>query len=267
MVEGLSERLKIMLAGRKIYPWGLCIGLSNGAISHLSKGAVPGYELQTIIQRQEGVSWRWLAEGESKPFEVETYIDAGDFGERFEYLIGDVDNQCFIIEFGQICTFVTITSKQYEQKGKLFDYAKVVIITGPYHQCILNSLNNFAEQRDIYRTNIDAATQKEIRNGQLGIYALFGDDKKQGLLSNENCLSEVDKLRAPSKFDKVQLVDIQLMRAVILIVEQTIIEQQVNMTIEDKTKVIASVYTYALRTNKTADTLDVQSALVAIDTL
>ncbi len=267
MNNNFTERFATMLNGRKMYGWRLGLKISNGATEKLKKGVVPGHEIQNVIHKFERVNWRWLTQGEGQQYAVETFIDAVDYGDRVNEMMSDSAVSCYIVEFSQICTFVFTRIVNSEYKEKPITYKDVTVMTGPYSQELLNIINSNTQSQSVYQLELSKVERKAIRNGQLGNYDLFGDEETPGLLSDEGTFTRVYQLEIPSEPDDREMVDVQLMRAVLVLVDQTMTEQQVTLSADDKSKVISAVYSHAVRTKVKTTALNSASVLVALDAI
>lgn len=67
-MELFGDRLKWLLAGRRLHPWANGLGVSRGAAESMGRGQLPGAEILRLIRQREGVSLDWLISGEGQPF-------------------------------------------------------------------------------------------------------------------------------------------------------------------------------------------------------
>lgn len=76
-----SERLRLVLNGRKIYPWATILGASRGAAETMKKGNIPGPDILNAIHHREHVSLSWLVSGDGPAFRIYHYACDQSFSE------------------------------------------------------------------------------------------------------------------------------------------------------------------------------------------
>lgn len=175
----IAERLTRLVGDRKIYPWAKSIGVSKGTIeSIMGKGGMPGAETLGMIQRSENARLDWLLEGRGTPYYVT--VCATDQAARsvLQDLLSDEQWEVTAVSDTQRLAFVLSQPGGYDVKDRHFDYTILEVIAGAIGpQSITEVRNRFVHHMGVtglYYAQIEANQMRQIENGEVGTYHLFG---------------------------------------------------------------------------------------------
>ena len=256
-----------VLANRKIYTWGKALGVSSGAVDKLLKGAVPGIDIQLSMQHKENCNLTFLNTGKGKPFNVCNFSSADGIIEYMAELLEEARWNIYIVQAQSQLTLVFQRTGQYQYKTKLIDHHACEVINGPYNEAVNKYLSTKLDDNKVYYPTLSDELVGQITSGFLGSFALFGDKSTSGILNHLNQATPILEVLPPVLASQKNTVDSHLMRAVIRLIEQSLIESRVELSVDIRAKVITAAYNYAVRTKASASTLDAHGILAILDTI
>ncbi|WDE12731.1 hypothetical protein [Thalassomonas haliotis] len=256
-----------VLANRKIYTWGKALGVSSGAVDKLLKGAVPGIDIQLSMQHKENCNLTFLNTGKGKPFNVNNFPASQGMIDYVAELLATAPWNIYIVRADNLITLVFQQPGQYEYKTKLIDHDVCEVLVGQYTEAVYKYLSTKLEHNKVYYPKLSEEVIEQITSGYLGTFALFGDKKTSGILNHlSQATAVLDQL--PSTVASEQnTADSHLMRAVIRLIEQAIVENRIELSVETRAKVITAGYNYAVRTGSSVSSLDPHGILAILDTI
>lgn len=179
-----SERLEFVLAGRKVNPWAKRLNLSSGTASRLKQDIVPGQDVLTAIMRTENVSLNWLISGSGKPFMVDSYLDSADFYNQLNNHAKDCPQyRCDYLALAQLNVMFVVLSQpaSYEFKGATINYVQVEVLSSPFDCDLGHHISPLFTAT--HEMSLEPHLSRSLVSGQLGTYALFGDETRPGILN------------------------------------------------------------------------------------
>ncbi|WDE06288.1 hypothetical protein SG34_005015 [Thalassomonas viridans] len=256
-----------MLANRKIYTWGKALGVSSGAVDKLLKGAVPGIDIQLSMQHKENCNLTFLNTGKGKPFNVNNFSSSRGMIDHMAELLINAPWNIYIVRADSLLTLVFQQPGQYEYKTKLIDHDVCEVLVGQYTETVHKYLSTKLEFNKVYFPRLSEVVVEQITEGYLGTYALFGDAKTSGYLNHlSHTIPVLDEL-PPATVSEQNTADSHLMRAVVRLIEQSIVEGKAEVSVETKANIITASYNYAVKSGAKANTLDSQGILAIVDAM
>ena len=256
-----------VLANRKIYTWGKALGVSSGAVDKLLKGAVPGIDIQLSMQHKENCNLTFLNTGKGKPFNVNNFSTSQGMIDYMAELLTSAPWNIYIVRADSLITLVFQQPGQYEYKTKLIDHDVCEVLVGQYTEAVYKYLSTKLEFNKVYYPKLSEEVVEQITTGYMGTYALFGDQKTSGILNHLSQATLVLDELPPVTVSEQNTADSHLMRAVIRLIEQSLIENRIELSVDTRAKVITAGYNYAVRTRASAATLDPHGILAILDTI
>lgn len=250
------DRINFILNGRKITPWAKSLGLSNGDVTRIKAGRVPGPEKLVPICRAENVSLSWLLEGVGEPYMVHhTYSDEETADLVNEHLIDEQWNVQLLRHDSWPAVVLTQPATMLVGKNEVA-YTAIEIIAGPVGEETFELLQ---KAKHSLQTSLDDLTMRKIYAGKLGS-SFFLSEPYTSLLDREaEPLSKPGLNRVAEP--KTGYIIETLMRKAIEYVEDACLEEAINLPAEQKSRAIAAVYRYMHRTHSTVIE---KNALIAI---
>lgn len=179
----LPDKIQLILADRRPYPWGEALGFHKGTVAKMVKqGSPPGPEFLSIISRVENVSITWLLTGEGSPFMATVFASDAEAEYLLDmhltdepgwdlYLIGCAGEHAIVLaQPGEI----TLKERQP------ISYTIVEVLVGAIGP---RTLHRAAEHPQLWQLDLPPETFQALRAGQLGTYALFGSGQGEGAAS------------------------------------------------------------------------------------
>lgn len=251
MSDNFLQRLKFnVLVNRNLRSWGKDLGVSDDVITKLEKGFVPGIEVQLAIRNKENCDLVFLNSGVGSPFNIENCSSSEDFIDKLTSLMTFERMNIYIIGEGSMLTLVFQRAGQYHYQEKTLSCIFCHVLCGPFDHDVYQCFKAHQSRHRLYLPYITSHIAKEIIRGEHGVYSLFGDDNNKGLLNSGNDLQSVELIKPVETITGI--INSRLMRAVMVLVEQTIVEQQLILSSEEKSEAIAASYTFAINSKKTS---------------
>ncbi|MEI8634701.1 transcriptional regulator [Vibrio sp. PP-XX7] len=221
------------------------------------------------IRRAENVNLDWLLTGEGKPFYVYTIADEKEFAEYVEVLLSDEPHwQVYICALAEQTILIFEQPGQWAYKdAKLIDIRTIEIIVGKGSEQLAKVLRDFPNRGNLKIPLLSDNDENTIVNGQAGTYLLFDSDN--ALLANHRQAKESDlQFYATTPNQQTdEPIQLNLMRAVITLVENCETELGESLTTDQKSRIITAVYRQAVRLGLAADELTSDVVETAFDVL
>lgn len=174
-----ARRLSTVLAGRRMAPWAMRLGLGRTALDAMRAGRMPSREALQRICRSEGIRWRWLVDGQGPPYTVARSGSDEATAIALETMLdGDPGWRRFLISDGHSAMVVLTQPALLEQPS--CPYTIVAVLGGEVGARTIAALRSRGRYREVC---VDWRTLESIRNARLGPYALVGDLEHPGLLA------------------------------------------------------------------------------------
>lgn len=172
MTKNTSERLKTLLNGRKIHPWGTKIGLSKTVISRLKQGIFPSTDKLRPVVRAENASINWLLDGVGQPFMV-NYCDSDD-----DFLITlnefyEEEWKTHVLVDGISLTVVLTQPGSYSVDDVSYLYTIVEVLVGPMGDKTLRLIANKATDTNTFFVETSTTDMRYLYKGQTGTFGLL----------------------------------------------------------------------------------------------
>ncbi len=245
MDKTISNRLKDVLGGRKATPWGKKMGLNATTISGIFSGKQPGAEILRCIAKTENLSVTWLLEGKGAPYLVDACPSAEVFADRVAAHIEDqIWNEVHLLNAPNGLTVIFCGPAQYDYKGTSVQYQTVEIVTGPVSEALIEHL----EQSPLptWKYSLQEGSAEQIASGQVGTFGLFGDGRSEGILDwphgNRDTELSIWDLIPQEAPKEAPPIDTRLMRAVIELVDNILVEEGIELDIPTRARVITAAY-------------------------
>lgn len=259
-----DERMALILGDRKISPWGRGLGLSNSVIEQLNKGSAPGSDYLQIISRSENVNLNFLLNGQGSAFCVQDGTPdciLNWLNERSPAAPGFIH---LVLCDGQ--SMLALESfEDIQMRSRVLEYTRFDLVSSPLDSELLATLK---DQDDIRAIELPPTVFKQLKNGMLGAYACLGNDQENGLFKrySDIPLSTIE-LKAPVQTSPANVIDIELMRAILEMVAEVTSDTGEILSEADHAKVTAALYNSALRDGLTVDSLQRGAVFSLLDML
>lgn len=175
----MRDRIELLLAGRKINPWGLGIGLSSGTIDRIKKGKNVSMDTLMPIQYQENVSLSWLMFNKGPPFLVD-HIGSDEIAAQTMDCLADESDQwtIHVVRSDLVDDLCLIWTRPdtYEVNDKDYSFTRLEIITGVLGRQSINAIRDKVWTDQVFQHVVDPQTIRAIVQGQLGTWKLFTCD-------------------------------------------------------------------------------------------
>ncbi|UTV30878.1 helix-turn-helix domain containing protein [Photobacterium atrarenae] len=270
MKNSFESRLEFLLYDRKQTPWGKSLGFPSATISGIFGGRIPGEKFLYAIRRAENVNLDWLLTGKGMPFYVELTNNGTSLFETVQQMLEDEPHwQVYVCSLGSRSILIFEQPGQYGLNNKWIDYRITEILVGPGSEELAAELRNFPNREQIKIPLLSPEDEEAIATGQVGTYRLF--DSEDALLANHRPAKDSDlqfystETTSTAKPVDDETVKLDLMRAVVKLVEDCANELGENLNSDQKSRVITAVYRQADRLGLTAEDLTPDSIRTAID--
>ena len=252
MEQNFIERLAQVLAERKPTPWGERLGFNKSTVSRIFSGVVPGSEILNAIMRYENISLSWLLSGKGDQFLIERVQTPAEFSDLLEaHTSGEIWESIYVCNAPNgLAVILTQPGRKLDYKGKELDYTVIEVINGPVDSGLVEMLKGEKEIGDanachsnVYLCQLEEQDAWNLSNGFMGTFALLGDNEYRGLLEVAESAENVeDLLPTHSLKTGEQPVDTRLMRGVIELVDNVIIEEGIQLDTAVRARIITAAY-------------------------
>jgi hypothetical protein len=162
--EMISERLKILLQGRRAFPWGHALGFSSGMISRFAReGKAPGPEYLARICQVERASLSWLLDGAGAPFLVVHLGGDTITGAHLRVLFDDSDWTATWVDGGVGCAVVLTKPDSIGAGHNRIDYTSVKVVAG-----VLGAASVAALPSSLQQINLCSEAFARLSSAQMG---------------------------------------------------------------------------------------------------
>ncbi|MBD0786707.1 transcriptional regulator [Vibrio sp. Y2-5] len=258
-----EERLNYVLQDRKQTPWGQSLGFTSTSISSMFKGHTPGPEFLQGIRRAENVNLNWLLTGEGAPYIVEHFHSADALSDYVCAMLHDEEWGIHIVSHIDKACIVLSQPGAYEFKGKLVNYRIVHVLVGPGDEVLKNVLEDcHTGGNPILVPELSEEQIQNIISGQIGTYHLF--QAENPVLPSQTEL-KLDNIQFTEATQKEHSVNIATMRTVLRITTELEIKHEVELSIEQKARVIAVVYKQVSSLDLKLSILPDQAVIAAVE--
>lgn len=258
-----EERLNYVLQDRKQTPWGQSLGFTSTSISSMFKGHIPGPEFLYAIRRAENVNLNWLLTGEGTPYIADYFQSAEALCDYVVAMLEDESWQVFVFSDNETAGVVLSQPGQYEFKGKRIDYTILHILVGPGNDSLIGVLKT--HKKNGKSVLIPMLTDKEmqlITSGSLGTYQLF---HAVNPVLNPLTALEMHELQFRETTQKQHSVSIPTLRTVLRITAELEIKHEIELSVEQKARVVAVVYKQVSGLHLKLNILPDQAVIAAVE--
>ena len=175
MTERFIDRVQRVLAGRRITPWGIQIGLNKGTTARIAKNEIPGLPILNLISRVEHVSTAWLIDGQGSPLPVHREASDADCAAYLVQLLTDEpDWRIDALSDGDHAALILTQPGEVDFKGRAIPYTILEVVLchrlGPASLAVVN------DAQAITLGIIDADTMAALWRGDVVSWQLIGDE-------------------------------------------------------------------------------------------
>jgi hypothetical protein len=274
-MKNFSDRLEIILAGRKVNPWGKGLGMSGSVITAIKSGTPPGADYLGLIGYAEGASLDYLLTGKGLPFCVDTIAPA--------LLLEKIKGGCpdlhiYFVQGPNKTLFVLYEKSAIQIKSRSVEFRKFEIVKCLPTGAIIDACKQSATVTPVL---LDGPQFELLYKGLAGCYTCLGDEKTRGLFSNriipadaEKRLNFYDTLNdkkqngpAAVNDNDRSTIDKTLLKAVLNLVDEVINDTGETINQEEKAIIIANLYSSATKQYANNQTLKPQTVLALIEML
>lgn len=188
--ETISSRLERLLDGRSPWKWAERVQLNAGTIGRMLKNnKLPDPAALVPAMRIENLSLNWLLDGMGKPHPVAVPVDDAEATQWISSILDeDMSAEVLVVYCSQGFTPVLHARVQAESKAGAYTYRSTTIIGGAPGKNTIAAIQHYAEQyidkrgeTRIRSIEVRDTIWHQLASGELGNYALFGEDGKGGL--------------------------------------------------------------------------------------
>lgn len=274
-MKKFSDRLEIILAGRKVNPWGKGLGMSGSVITAIKGGTPPGADYLGLIGYAEGASLDYLLTGKGLPFCVDTIAP--------ELLLEKIkaagpDLHIYFVQGPQKTLFVFHENSDMQIKSRSVEFKKFEIAKCLPTGAIIDACKQSAAVTPVL---LDGPQFELLRKGLAGCYTCLGDEKSRGLFANRMMPADAEKRLHfyDTLNEKTQngpaavhdndptIIDKTLLKAVLNLVDEVISDTAETISQEEKAIIIASLYSSATKQHLDNQALKPQTVLALIEML
>jgi len=257
-----DERLSFLIHDRKKTPWGKALGFTSPSITAMFSGHIPGPEFLNAIRRAENINLNWLLTGDGNPYIVEYYQAADELCSYIDAMLEDEPWLVYVCSYENIACLVLAQSGQYEFKSKIIDYTIVHIIVGPGDSSLTEVLSKHKENgRNVLVPLLTELERKNIINGQMGSYQLF--HQTNPILNPLTIECGIEDIQFTGRTQEGHNLSIPTLRSVLRVTDELEISQGLELSIEQKARIVAVVYRQISRIDM--DILPDQAIIAAVD--
>jgi hypothetical protein len=184
--QSFLERINEILSGRDKHPWGRAVGLKGSRIQSIFRGRIPTADALERIRRVEGVCLDWLITGEGPRYCVQQGDDRATAGAVRQmpagwrlYLVTAPETG------GEVALVATRRVRQPVEEDVTAIYTAVEI----HARAGYATLSEMHDRDGVWALTVDTGTLGRLRAGEIGPYALVGDEERPGLLAEAETAS------------------------------------------------------------------------------
>lgn len=178
----IAARFNFLLRGRKASPWGEWVGLSQGTISRLKKGALPNPEKLSVACRAENLSLTWLLEGIGAPYIVHSVASTEEGVAHVRMQIDDESSWRPLLVIAPAGRSIVLHQPgQADTDDGVCDYRIAVIIGGQYDALRVAALLGVDSDPILSAIEIENEAWHRLATGYMSATELFGWRSEPGL--------------------------------------------------------------------------------------
>lgn len=246
-----KDRWTYIAKGRKKHPFGHRLGLSNSTINALfTEKWDASWDSLRVAMLAENVNPRWLAEGLGAPYLASSSPNSDIFNATLSEFLSDESWNAVLATDKSTAAVVLHQPGTYMYSKQDVPYTIVEIVVGPLSRKIISPLLPLISSGRLKTASLQTDQIQAMATGWIGTFDLFGDEKHQGLFENTRLLSAADLQAMLGGLDPehdANLIRLDLMRAIIALVETTELEEGLTLTPEQKGRIVAAAYRHAQR--------------------
>jgi|GEM_PF-3300183 len=264
-MDQFSQRLTRLLAGRKIHPWAAALGVSKGAAETMGKGQVPGAEILRLIRLKEGASIGWLVTGDGSPFVVEHCAEPEWLAQQLAQAhTADGQPELHLFSDGQKFCLLLRCQAQLKYRQKTLAYHNHRLFRLAFREPPSSQLWEQCQRFCCWQHSLSSQHLQQLSIGELSPLTLLSQVRPGG-----KPLSDPSVLLHDAVQNSVQpsLISTELMRAVIMLVDNTAQEEQISLSAEQRARVYTATYRHAERCGLDASHLDSRQVSCLLDLL
>ncbi len=248
-----KTQIDVILGGRKITPTLTALGFSNSVIQSMNKGQAPGSDYLQLISRAENANINFLLNAQSAPFLVQdgnpecviNWLDELSPAKPGYIHLVMCEGQCIV----GLELFETM-----QLRTKSVEYRRFDLVRTALSQELLNRLKN---ETDIRAVELPPALFDHLKNGHMGAFLCLGDTQTGTGVFMQYPQIALDTVQANGAGKRSgQMTDIHLMRSVLELVDETIIDSGEKITANERAKIVASIYNSALKMETSPQALE-----------
>lgn len=231
--KALNNIWGIILDDREMTAWAQNIGLEGSLVSKLfDDGLLPSSKHLTKIMRSENVSLNALLGSSNAPFVVHRTINNADTFQQIKPYIEDEKWDIHIISGAEYPIIVLST---LAEDGDGFKYTPIEVICGPAD---IATANLFKGLKVMHKA-LPKDEANELATGYKGTYYLFG---KTTLLDAK----EINHSEIMTLFRRKANTNAKTLKKIMQIIDDTMVEEDANLSAEERRRLVAELYTYAV---------------------
>lgn len=176
-----------MLRGRVASRWADWVGISQGTLSRLRKGALPDPEKLTAACRAENLSLTWLLDGIGSPYLTVPTAGTADAAEAVRLLFDDEPGWSILFAWSEAGASVVLHQPaSVSIPSGVCEYEAVSVIGGNYDaSAVLEAVAIDSPGRSVKRLDVDPEQWRRVASGRMSSTELFGwRDEPGGLAAN-----------------------------------------------------------------------------------
>lgn len=233
MKNKLKNTWDIILDDRKRTPWGKSIGLGGGVVSRLfNHGILPSDKYLTKIMRSENISLNALFGHADAPFVVHRTTNSQ---ETFEYIKPYIQDEQWDVHIITGADYPIIVLSTLAEDGDGFKYTPIEVVCGPADIATANLFKGLK----VLSKALPKEEAMELATGYKGTYYLFG---KTTLIDAK----EIDHSQIMEIFRAEATSNAKTLKRIMQIIDDTMAEEKSNLSSEDRRRLVAELYTYAI---------------------
>lgn len=185
---GFAERLRHVIAGRKIDPWARKLRIPAGTRARMLKGqgVPPTHETLARLMRVENCSISWLLGASTPPYLVARTIDDLDTAEQLQQHLGDSSGwQTHLLMADGLQAWVLHQPATLDRDGEPIDYTAVRVIAGPSGPRTSGVIIREGGGLVGGAQTISGDFMRRVYGGEMGTFQLFGDGATPGLIGRQ----------------------------------------------------------------------------------
>jgi len=238
-VKMAKRILELILDGRRQSEFADSLHIPRAVMSEFMRlGKYPADKHLRKIMKAENASMSALWGASSAPFMVHRTISETETFESLKMHLDDHNWTIHLITGDEFPIFVLSTLAMDVIDNKEFKYTQVEVISGP----VDFALANLFRDKKVKHIELPPDEAHQLATGYKGTYYLFG---KETLLGAK-IISQADLIKI---FRNRSTKHAQVLNNVMELVDETVVEEGIELTAEERRKLVTELYTYAVEQN------------------